>query len=374
MSYCHPHTTTHTTHQTQKTKKTKIQNNSGGTPRLDAQPSTLGTSASKTPRQFGTPRQAHYNGLHEFPRALLALASSVMLEVSQLHDLDGAARLAEADRRMALIPSRLPGKVSARDVKECLANHPRTAEQYRAMRDDAAKCHREGLKAVVLAAETTAGSHVARLERLEEGMSRHRASCASTGHDEAAVESSAGVGVTKRMNALRRAGDKEARAAAAVVAEAAAVVAAAAEAAAAKRRAELAAVVEQRTMAQVTQEREEALALAVEAAANQVKLVETAVTLTGSVMTLAMGEVNEDLRAILMARAQGIADQIAERALANAWREEVAETIVEDVVEEAYREGSEAWAEQHADDMTRDTIEAETAEALVDDVVAESFE
>ena len=77
----------------------------------------MGTSASKTPRQFGTPRQAHYNGLHEFPRALLALASSVMLEVSQLHDLDGAARLAEADRRMALIPSKLPGKVSARDVK-----------------------------------------------------------------------------------------------------------------------------------------------------------------------------------------------------------------------------------------------------------------
>jgi hypothetical protein len=42
----------------------------------------------------------------------------------------------------------------------------------------------------------------------------------------------------------------------------------------------------------------------------------------------ATAEVNEDLRSILLARAQGIADLIAERALAHAWREEVADTIV----------------------------------------------
>jgi hypothetical protein len=70
------------------TRSTTYDEHTGGKPRLDVQPITLGTAASTTPRQFGTPRQAHYNGLNEFPRALLALAGSAMLEVSQLHGRD----------------------------------------------------------------------------------------------------------------------------------------------------------------------------------------------------------------------------------------------------------------------------------------------
>jgi hypothetical protein len=46
---------------------------------------------------------------------------------------------------------------------------------------------------------------------------------------------------------------------------------------------------------------------------------------------------------------RGIAAQISERAQDNAWREDVADTITVDALEEAFDEGLEAWAAQHAE-------------------------
>jgi hypothetical protein len=90
------------------------------------------------------------------------------------------------------------------------------------------------------------------LHALEDALTRHRAALVSTGHDEADVENDAGPGITKRMHALRRAGNAEADAAAAVAAAAAAVVADAAAAAATTSSAEFAAAVETRMLQQVT--------------------------------------------------------------------------------------------------------------------------
>jgi hypothetical protein len=131
-------------------------------------------------------------------------------------------------------------EVDVEDIKEMLKAHPRLAPEYRALRDEAMKCHCARLRAAVGAAEMKGGAHVVRRDALDEGLRRHCVALALTGHDEATVESAVGPGITKRMNALRRAGNKEAAAAAAVAATAVAVAAQAAQAAADKRRSALA--------------------------------------------------------------------------------------------------------------------------------------
>lgn len=298
----------------------------------------------------------------------------MILEVSQLHDLDGAQRLAEADRRLAHLPEGMPGKVTIEDVRECLRLHPRLSAEHGALRDDAMRCHAGRLKQLVGEAEITAGNHVKRRDALEKGLERHRAALAVNGVEEAAVEAMIGPGIVKRMANLRRAGDKEAEALAAVASEAAAVAEAAEKAAKKKRARELAAIAERRASKQMADEFGEGSHITAAAAESAVELIETAVALADAVVTLATRDVNEELRALVIARTNDIADTIAERALAKAWCEEVAEAIVEDTLEESFDEGVDAWADENAEVLVGDALEEATAAALVETVVAESFE